>query len=137
MDCVCLPFMGKTKYLSVFERGMVVGAKRTNVCVKNRVYQEWSDKRITCRDGAPNVPTMVINGYTLTRYDFTYVLKSELLRTLLTETSYPQCTHVVVLVCICQYLYFLICRKCYINSENPIKSSSSLYVQLVMVFGLL
>ena len=37
MDCVCEPFrgwMGKTKDLRAFERGMVVGAKCT-VCVKN------------------------------------------------------------------------------------------------------
>ena len=35
-DCVCMPFrgwMGKTKYLSVFERGMVVGARRTGLSV--------------------------------------------------------------------------------------------------------
>ena len=35
MDCVCVPFkgwIGKTKDLSVFERGKVVGARRTGVC---------------------------------------------------------------------------------------------------------
>ena len=58
MDCVCMPFrgwMGKTKYLSAFEWGMVVGARRTNWSVSRtatllsilrstvmRVYQEWS-----------------------------------------------------------------------------------------------
>ena len=38
MDCVCVPFRGwtgKTKYLSAFERGMVVGARRTGLSVKN------------------------------------------------------------------------------------------------------
>ena len=36
LDCVCVPFrgwMGKTKYLSAFERGMVVGARRTGLSV--------------------------------------------------------------------------------------------------------
>jgi hypothetical protein len=35
MDCVCVPFrgwMGKTKYLSAFERDMVVGDGRTGLC---------------------------------------------------------------------------------------------------------
>jgi hypothetical protein len=34
-DCVCLPFrgwMGKRKYWSAFERGMVVGARHTGLC---------------------------------------------------------------------------------------------------------
>ena len=35
MDCVCVQFrglMGKTKYLSAFEWGMVVGARCTGLC---------------------------------------------------------------------------------------------------------
>jgi hypothetical protein len=35
MDCVCVPFrwwLSKTKYLSAFERGMVVGNMRTSLC---------------------------------------------------------------------------------------------------------
>ena len=57
MDCVCMPFrgwMGKTKDLSAFERGMVVGAMRTGLSMSRTatllgfshstvscVYQEW------------------------------------------------------------------------------------------------
>jgi hypothetical protein len=36
MRCVCAPFsagMGKTKYLSAFEQGMVVGARHTGLSV--------------------------------------------------------------------------------------------------------
>ena len=35
MDCVCVPFrgwMGKTKYLNAFKRGMVVCARHTGLC---------------------------------------------------------------------------------------------------------
>ena len=57
MDCLFMPFrrwMGKTKYWSAFERGMVVDARRTGLSVSrtetllcfsrstvSRVYQEW------------------------------------------------------------------------------------------------
>ena len=63
MDCVCVPFrvwMGKTKYWSAFERGMVVGAERTGLSVPrtatllgfsrstvSHVYQEWSTTQRT------------------------------------------------------------------------------------------
>jgi hypothetical protein len=61
MDCVCVPFrglMGKTKYCSAFERGMVVGARHTGLSVSRTatllgfslsnipcVYQEWSTSK--------------------------------------------------------------------------------------------
>ena len=63
MDCVCVPFrgwMGKTKYLSAIERGMIVGARRTDLSVSRTVallgilrsivfgvYQEWSTTQRT------------------------------------------------------------------------------------------
>ena len=62
MCTVCVPFRGgisKTKYLSAFERGMVVGARHTVLCQElqrcwgfscstvSRVYQEWSTTQRT------------------------------------------------------------------------------------------
>ena len=59
MDYVCVPYtihvsidLSKTKDLSAFERGMVVGSRRTDLCQEvqrcwvlhtkvSRVYQEW------------------------------------------------------------------------------------------------
>jgi hypothetical protein len=63
MSCVCVPFrgwMGKTKDLSPFERGMVVGARRTSLSVSrtapllgfshstvSRLCQDWSTTQRT------------------------------------------------------------------------------------------
>ena len=42
--------MGNTKYLSAFEQGMVVGARRTGFCQELQrcwVFQEWSTTQRT------------------------------------------------------------------------------------------
>jgi hypothetical protein len=56
MDCVCVPRV--RQYLSTFERGMVVGARRTGLSQElqrcwvfpaqvSHVYQEWSTTQRT------------------------------------------------------------------------------------------
>ena len=59
MDCVCVPFrgwMGKTKNVCAFERGMVVGTRRTGLCQEllyfspstvSCVFQAWSTSQRT------------------------------------------------------------------------------------------
>ena len=64
MDCVHVPFrggIGKTKDLSAFEQGMVVGTRLTGLCQElqrcwvvhsqqfSRMYQEWSTTQRTSR----------------------------------------------------------------------------------------
>jgi hypothetical protein len=56
MDCVCVPFsgwLGKTKDLSAFERGMVVSARRTSLCRELHCY--WVSH-------AQQFPVCITNG---------------------------------------------------------------------------
>ena len=58
MDCVCVPFsgwMGKTKYLSAFERGMVVGARCTGLSVSRTATQLF-------KKNAQQFPVCIKNG---------------------------------------------------------------------------
>ena len=54
MDCVCAPFRGcriKTKYLSSFERGMVVGDRRTGLSVsRTAMLLGFSHSTVSCVD---------------------------------------------------------------------------------------
>ena len=77
MDCVCVPFkglMGKTKYCSFFERGMVGGARHTGLSVSRTatllgfslskipcVYQEWSTIQKTSSQHDTTVGSIGVN----------------------------------------------------------------------------
>ena len=63
MDCVCVPFrrrMGKTKYWSAFERGMVVGARGLWSPCPNELMQFWGVKGVKL-----NIRKLFLMFYTL------------------------------------------------------------------------
>jgi hypothetical protein len=77
MECVCVPFrgwLGKTKYLSAFEWGMVVGARGTGLSVSrtatlldfwcstfSRLYQDWSSTQRTSSQLDTTVGSIGVN----------------------------------------------------------------------------